>query len=229
MELNVLAPIWSLLEWLRGDGEDFKASDSEIREFIKSSNIDYSIANRPAGTWRWLGTPQLPITVYITPPAAGSAVERDYARKTRKAIKQINSKLKGLLVLDAVTTPPASGNHIIVSYGTAFMPEGSTEYAKYCSNVAVGKKDDCGQILPSDTNGIGSSPVYVNLGNGYCDVTQDVVTHEFGHALGLSYHFTGFDGSGLAISTAYWDVLATLYANPPATAAASLTIRRARK
>jgi len=229
MKLNVLAPIWSLLEWLRGDGEDFKASDSEIREFIKSSNIDYSIANRPAGTWRWLGTPQLPITVYITPPAAGSAVERDYARKTRKAIKQINSKLKGLLVLDAVTTPPASGNHIIVSYGTAFMPEGSTEYAKYCSNVAVGKKDDCGQILPNSANGIGSSPVYVNLGNGYCDVTQDVVTHEFGHALGLSYHFTGFDGSGLAISTAYWDVLATLYANPPATAAASLTIRRARK
>lgn len=228
MKLNVLAPIWSLLESLRGDGEDFKASDSEIREFIKSSNIDYSTANRLAGTWRWLGAPQLPITVYITPPAAGSKVERDYARKTRKAIKQINSKLKGLLVLEAVTTLPASGNHIIVSYGTSHVPKGSTNYANYCSNVAVGQYVG-GQILPNSANGIGSSPVYVNLGNGHCDVTQDVVTHEFGHALGLSYHFTGFDGSGLAISTAYWDVLATLYANPPATAAASLTIRRARK
>jgi hypothetical protein len=61
-------------------------------------------------------------------------------------------------------------------------------------------------ILPNSEYGIASNPVFVNLGNGHCDVTQDMVTHEFGHALGLANHFKGF-GTGDAISPAfgtYW-------------------------
>ena len=80
-------------------------------------------------------------------------------------------------------------------------------------------------IQPGSQNGIGSNPVYLNLGNGHCNVTQDIVTHEFGHALGLANHFNGF-GNGPAISAAYWDVLATLYANPQSTTAANLSVRR---
>ncbi len=61
---------------------------------------------------------------------------------------------------------------------------------------------------------------WINLGNGRGAVTQDIVTHEFGHALGLGNHFDGF-GSGASISRAFWDVLATLYANPVRTKPAS--------
>jgi hypothetical protein len=80
-------------------------------------------------------------------------------------------------------------------------------------------------ILPNSEYGIASNPVFVNLGNGHCDVTQDMVTHEFGHALGLANHFKGF-GTGDAISPAFWDVLATLYGNPQSTTAQNLIVRR---
>ncbi|MFC5399989.1 hypothetical protein [Undibacterium jejuense] len=81
-------------------------------------------------------------------------------------------------------------------------------------------------IQPDCQNGIKSNPVYVNLGNGHCDVTQAIVVHEFGHALGLANHFKGF-GIGDSNSTAFWDVLATLYGNPQSTTAQNLLVRRA--
>lgn len=67
---------------------------------------------------------------------------------------------------------------------------------------------------------------WVNLGNGHCDVTQDIVSHEFGHALGLGSHFDGF-GYGPSISRAFWDVLATLYGNPVKTLSAQIVVHRA--
>lgn len=207
-----------------GGGDNVSANDGDVIANIKSSNIEFSSANRPAGTWRWLGTPQQHVSVYVTPPAAGNATELDYSGKTQNAIAQINAKLRGLLVLDAVNSIPASGNYIHVSYGTSYVPPNSTDYASYCANVATGKNMG-NPIQPGSQNGIGSNPVYLNLGNGHCNVTQDIVTHEFGHALGLANHFNGF-GNGPAISAAYWDVLATLYANPQSTTAANLSVRR---
>ena len=53
------------------------------------------------------------------------------------------------------------------------------------------------------------------------------MTHEFGHALGLAYHFDGFGGDGPAIASTFWDVLATLYGNPQSTVSSNLTVRRA--
>jgi hypothetical protein len=133
--------------------------------------------------------------------------------------------LRGLLILEAINAIQASGNYIWVSYSTSYVPPGSTNYQSYCANVATGPSIG-NVILPDNQNGIGSSPVYVNLGNGHCDVPQDIVTHEFGHALGLANHFNGF-GIGDSISTAYWDVLATLYGNPQSTNAQNLIVRRA--
>lgn len=43
---------------------------------------------------------------------------------------------------------------------------------------------------------------------------------------GPTGHFDGF-GVGATISRDFWDVLATLYANPPLTASGQLTVRRA--
>lgn len=202
-------------------------TDAQVIANVKSSNIDAAagVNGRPAGTWRWPGTPVQHVVVYAPAPAPGNSTEQDYAAKVNTAIAQINGKLKGLLVLEAATGAPATGNFIQVSYGTAFVPQGTTDYQSFCANVSTGPGLG-NPIMPDSQNGIASKPVYVNLGNGRCDVTQDIVTHEFGHALGLQNHFAGF-GEGPAISSAYWDVLATLYANPQSTGAGALVVKRA--
>jgi hypothetical protein len=201
------------------------ASDAEVIANLKSSNIDFLTFRRPAGTWRWSATPQQHILVYVPTPANGNAVEQDYANKTQNAITLINTKLRNLLILEAVSTIPLNSNFIQVSYGTSYVPAGSTDYKSYCANVSEGPSIG-NMIQPNEQNGINSNPVFINLGNGHCDVTQDIVTHEFGHALGLSNHFNGF-GNGAAISTVFWDVLATLYGNPQSTPAQNLLVRRA--
>ena len=101
-----------------------------------------------------------------------------------------------------------------------------TNYSGFCANVSTGPNLG-NPIQPDNQNGIASKPVYVNLGNGRCDVTQEIVTHEFGHALGLAYHFDGFGGDGPAIASTFWDVLATLYGNPQSTVSSNLAVRRA--
>lgn len=205
------------------------ASDTEIVADVKFSNIDflpiiYPI-NRQAGTWRWPSTTNQHVLVYIPAPGSGNATEQDYANKVQNAITQINTKLTSFLVLEPVSAMPANGNFIQISYSTSFIPVGSTDYQSFCANVSEGP--NIGNVIqPDSQNGIKSKPVYVNLGNGQCDVTQAIVVHEFGHALGLANHFNGF-GIGDSISTAFWDVLATLYGNPQSTTAQSLIVRRA--
>lgn len=201
------------------------ATDSEVVAYLKSSNIDFLPFNRTPGTWRWPSTPAQHVLVYIPTPTTGNATEQDYATKTQNAVTQINSKLTGLIIIEAVSTMPSSGQYIQVSYGTSYVPAGITSYSNYCANVSMGP--NIGNVIqPSISNGINANPVYLNLGNGHCDVTQDIVTHEFAHALGLADHFAGF-GYGPSISTAFWDVLATLYGNPQATIASNIIVKRA--
>ncbi len=206
---------------------DILATDAQVVAHVQRSNIGFSpgIHGRPAGTWRWQGTPAQHVLVHIPAPGSGNDTEPDLADKARRAVELINRRLAGLLVLQAVDVMPDSGNHIRVRYGTSYVPPGSTNYASYCANVSTGPNVG-NMIVPDRENGIGSNPVYVNLGNGRCNVTQDIVTHEFGHALGLAYHFEGF-GDGPPVSTAFWDVLATLYGNPVSAAATALVVVRA--
>lgn len=209
------------------------ASDTEIIANVKASNIDFFAVvyqpglnpdNPPAGTWRWPSTPNQHVLVYVPAPTNGNATEQDYASKVNNAITQINTKMRNLLILEAVSAIPVSGNFVQVSYGTSYVPPGATNYQSYCANVSEGP--NTGYVIQPDKQyGIKTKPVFVNLGNGHCDVTQDIVTHEFGHALGLANHFNGF-GTGDAISPAFWDVLATLYSNPQSTTAQNLIVRR---
>lgn len=204
------------------------ATDTEIIANLKSSNIDFFSnfisLQKPAGTWRWLSTPNRHVLVYIPAPMNGNTTEQDYANKVNNAIVQINTKLRNVLVLEPVSVKPANENFIQISYGTSYVPLGSTNYQGYCANVSEGPGIG-NMIQPNSEYGIASNPVFVNLGNGHCDVTQDTVTHEFGHALGLANHFKGF-GTGDAISPAFWDVLATLYGNPQSTTTQNLLVRR---
>lgn len=215
-----------------GGGDDNDSSDAtdnrivsrdEIVADLTSANINFLSGSRPAGTWRWLNTPAEHVRVVIPAPAAGHTTEQDYAAKARVSIATINTKLAGLLVLEETSTAPATGPYVQISYGTSYVPPGSTAYSSYCANVSTGP--NLGNVIqPDGQNGIATHPVYINLGNGHCDVTQDIVTHEFGHALGLVSHFSGFGDDGPV--SAFWDVLATLYGNPVSTTAANLVVKR---
>jgi len=213
----------------QAEAGNLTATDAQVIAELKATNIDFGPGanRRPAGTWRWPGTQAPHIAVYIPAPAAGNSTEQDYAGKVRTAIALINSKLTGFLVLEAVDNMPASGNYMHIAYGASWVPPGSSDYAAYCANVATGPNTGS-MIMPDSQNGIASSPVYINLGNGHCNVTQDIVTHEFGHALGLANHFYGF-GDGPSNSPKYWDILATLYGNPPSTTETGLVVKRAPK
>ena len=200
-------------------------SDAQIRATLDTGNIAFLVGahGRPAGTWRWQGSPQPTVQVFI--PSPSSPTETDYANKVQAAIALINQKMAGELQLSGSNSQPAAGNYIQISYGTSFVPSGSTDYAGHCANVSIAPNSGS-MISPSSSNAIATQPVYINLGNRHCDVTQDIVTHEFGHALGLPGHFQGF-GNGPTISAAYWDVLATLYGNPVSSKAADLQMVRA--
>lgn len=213
-----------------GTGAVVAAPDAQIVAYLKSSNIDFGPGanGRPDGTWRWPGTPDRHVVVYLPPPATGNATETDYANKVTTSVNLINAKLSGLLTLDLTSTRPANNNFIQVSYLTSWVPPGSTAYASYCANVATGPNTGS-MIVPDVGNNIAPGPVYVNLGNGHCDVTQDIVTHEFGHALGLANHFASFgDAPVNSWASAYFDVLATLYGNPQSTLAANIFVKRAK-
>ena len=207
-----------------GDGE-VKGTDSQVVADITSSNIQ-SWGNSASGTNRWVGVGSSAPQVSVFIPATSTPAEADLAAKSRLAIASINRKLGGSVLLSEVNSAPASGGYMRVSYLTSYVPTGSTDYASYCANVSTGSGLP-NPVDPTPTSGSRNDKVaWLNLGNGRCDVTQNIVIHEMGHALGLNKHFQGF-GFPDALSTQFWDVLATLYGNPVRTPAAQLMVRRA--
>lgn len=225
--LNVLLLGLLVLAGCGGGGSsgDVTGSDGQVVSDISTSNIN-SWSGGTSGTNRWVGVgtgvPQ--IAVFI--PIPTTATETDLAAKARGAIAAHNRKLAGLVVFSEVSSAPTSGAYFRVSYLTAYVPPNSTDYSSYCANVstAAGAPN---VVNPSSPSGARNQTIaWINLGNGRCDVTQDIVIHEFGHGLGLGDHFRGF-GDPEALSTEFWDVLATLYANPVRTPAAQLVVRRA--
>ena len=112
---------------------------------------------------------------------------------------------------------------IILSEGTAIGPNGMIT------------KSTCGHVsaLPEttnypkdfyDANGNINTRLYVNLSSKKCTASLEIVIHEFGHALGLGNHFSGF-GSGDAVSPSFWQVLYILYHNEVGTSEKDLQIQ----
>lgn len=210
-------------------GQGNTLTDAQIIAAIKATNSNWEGANghlsngRPPGTWRWPNTPGQHIFVYI--PAASNSVEQELARKVNAAITTYNSKLRAYLVLEAVNVIPAAGNVIQVGYNNSWVPPGSTDYNSYCANVS--NVAGFGSMINPDSNNNITNPVYINLGNNRCDVTQEIVNHEFAHALGFNVHFDVFGNTRSPDN--FWDVLATLYGNPQSTVAENLVVKRAAK
>jgi hypothetical protein len=112
---------------------------------------------------------------------------------------------------------------IIVSEGTALGPNGSITKST-CGHISA--RPDA-TTYPENfygANGRINSRLYVNLSSEKCTASLEIAIHEFGHALGLGSHFSGF-GSGDVISPAFWQTLYTLYHNEVGTSEEDLQIQ----
>jgi hypothetical protein len=196
-------------------------SDDEVLDELKRSNMKNALLNGRSARW-----PTNVVTIYIHKPKPVTPTNQPYVELVADAIQEINRRLP--LTLRLVERMDAN---IWVKFGTAFVPEGKTNYQDYAANVSciVGKGDE---ITCSDDGTIDSA-VWINIGHGNhvasecdCTVNVETVIHEFGHALGLGKHFKGF-GIDMAISEAFWDVLATLYAYVPGQPFAEMKAQRA--
>lgn len=100
---------------------------------------------------------------------------------------------------------------LIVSMGTAVGPGGIVDSSS-CGNVseAPGSTGYPSGFLSAD--GTISGKLYVNIGSAGCAAQNDIAVHEFGHALGMGAHFTGF-GIGGIIDGNFWNIVKTLYNN----------------
>lgn len=201
-------------------------TDAQVLTDLKITNIDELPGGngRAPGTWRWATTPDQPLLVYI--PVPSNTVEQDLANKVNVAISTYNSKLGAYVTLQAVNTmPTTTTNFIQIGYNSSWIPPGSTDYNSYCSNVS--DVYGAGSTMNPTVRNTIENPIYVNLGNNHCAVTQDIVNHEFGHALGMGVHFDVFGNTKSPDN--FWDVLATLYGNPIATTSDKIVIKRAAK
>ncbi len=141
------------------------------------------------------------------------------------AMDAIEAKL-GVTVFDRTSIANANVSTItrgiVFSQGTSFLPVGANPQS-YCANVSNGPN------LGGYPSGFVAAPgtistrLYVNLDNPSCTASADITIHELGHALGLGTHFAGF-GDGPPISSDFWSVMKTLYANPAGTAKASINV-----
>lgn len=192
------------------------AADARILGYLDSSNLS-SVGFPWNGSFagvakRW----NLPIPVKTNgdPRAA-------------PAMAAIEAQL-GTVVFDrtsiASTDEAAITRGIVFRQGTSYLPAGANPQS-YCANVSNAPFSGGWPANSVRTPGELSAKLYVNLDNPQCTASADIVVHELGHALGLGAHFSGF-GNGPAISTDFWSVLLTLYANAPGTAKAAVVVKQ---
>ncbi|WP_374583045.1 hypothetical protein [Pseudoduganella sp.] len=196
-------------------------TDKEIITLLSRSN---QLLGPPMGI-----SSRLPneIAVYLTPPDLNKPAQQKLFKDAQYAIIAINDKI----AVELTRTNDEEDADICITYGTAFVKPGRTDYQNFAGNVTW--RDKGGDEIEADgAGGIQPRPVRIQLGHERhgdrdcdCLINRETIIHEFGHALGLGQHFKGFDGR-VAISGAFWDVLATLYANPPGTPFAQLKVHR---
>jgi hypothetical protein len=202
-------------------------TDAQIKDTLSWITLTWEDVNagRPALIRRYSEDPALGlvrIRVYL--PDATTSSESDYRQKFLNSVAIYNQKFTGYLFLEVFNTPLSidSNNqgYWRVSYNTSYVPAGG-DYQNYCANVSGGpNQGGYGyEVISGDwnySNNILNKMIWwINLNNGQnCNLTQDIVTHEIGHALGLLFgHYSGF-GNGSPISDNMWAVLYTLYKNP---------------
>jgi hypothetical protein len=155
-------------------------------------------------------------------------VKLNGSQLAQEAIATIETEL-GMSLFDmlSISDVPDDQIHrgIIVSEGTARGPGGSVDQ-NTCGNVSASPDTTDYPENFYDSEGRISTRLYVNLSSAKCAASLEIVIHEFGHALGLGNHFSGFGSFTDIISPLFWKTLYTLYHNPIGTPAEKLVIEQ---
>jgi hypothetical protein len=144
-------------------------------------------------------------------------------RRVERALLEIEQRLRGKpnTLFQRDGKPQERGRGLVFSMKTA-CSSGSEPGYSLCGNVSRGR-GECGSPLPAHNDRLYNAAgeldglLWVNLDTRDIEATHECIVHELGHALGLGAHFPGFPGKDSEISEHFWDVLRTLYDNPPGT------------
>ena len=141
------------------------------------------------------------------------------------AVNTIEEHL-GLILFDqtsiADTPDDLLTRGIIVSEGTTADANGMVTG---CGNVSKAPGLTAWPSHFYDETGRISTKLYVNLSSPLCTATLEIAIHEFGHALGMGRHFSGF-GIGRVIDVNFWNVLFNIYTNDIEATQESLAIQQ---
>ena len=150
-----------------------------------------------------------PYETSLIPVKANGSAEAIYAMNLIEATlgRTIFDRSSIASVADAGIT-----RGLIVSMGTAVGPGGVVN-SSACGNVSAAPGDTSYPTSFVDSNGNLGARLYINIGSSGCPAENRIAVHEFGHALGLGPHFSGY-GLGDVIGGNFWNVLKTVYFNP---------------
>ncbi len=192
---------------------------SEVLRNLRETNLDsryfpwtYGMANGRTKRWDIERDGLIPVKLN------GSALAQE-------AIMQIEAVLQ-MSLFDTTSIADTSDEMIdrgiIVSEGTAIGP-GGTVTRNTCGHVSAFPETTVFPEKFYNSEGRINTRLYVSLSSKKCMASLEIAIHEFGHALGLGKHFSGF-GIGEAIAPSFWQVLYTLYYNDVGTSAEDLNI-----
>lgn len=106
---------------------------------------------------------------------------------------------------------------IVFSLGTAYVPDGSTDYANYCANASnYLNASQYENPYTSNATFTTRKLTFLNIDNIGCTSSNMIVVHEVAHAIGLLQHFSDYGLTDSWGSTTE-SVLKTLYFNSPNT------------
>jgi hypothetical protein len=150
--------------------------------------------------------------------------------RVERALTEIEQRLRGkpntLFARDG--RPRERERGLVFSMKTACGAGAEPGYS-LCGNVSRGP-GDCGSPLPTANDRLYNPAgeldglLWINLDTRDVEAGHECIVHEVGHALGLGAHFPGFSDQDSGISEHFWDVLRTLYHNPPGTEKARIHV-----
>ena len=209
-----------------GGGAGSDTSAESVRTALATSNI--SSAGYP---WSVVVSTPTTQTLYFAPPGILKRWELPIPVKTKddarvvSALNEIERQL-GKTIFDRTSiaaTPDGSVTRgLVASIGTHLVIGGGTICAAPSS--VPGTTQWPNPIATS--GGVMSNRLYLNVDAGTCRADVNMVIDAIATAMGMASYYPGryAESDGIVLSALFWRVLQTMYANPPGTPQAAITV-----
>lgn len=195
-------------KWLTSSKKpDLDLSNEHVSDIVLQHNIKsthFPLQNVHPGIKKIWDVWSTPIPVYDTPKNGDS--------RTSFAMDEIETRL-GLKMFtrQPVTNLKASVDKgIVISYDTALGEPGQKKDT-IKGHVSRHPDETEWPTYITDTSGRFDCLLYLSLDSKDAKATEITAIHEFGHALGIAGHFSGYGDPQHEISDLFWLVLRELY------------------